>query len=38
MQVSVYDFQNKLTVFWQTYAQVLFLEVEDDAIYVLSAG
>lgn len=37
-QVSVYDFQNKLTVFWQTYPQVLFLEVEDDAIYLLTAG
>jgi len=36
--VSDYDFQNKLTVFWQTYPQVLFLEVEDDAIYLLTAG
>lgn len=37
MQVSIYDFANKLTVFSQAYPQVLFVEVEDDAIYVLAA-
>lgn len=35
MQVAIYDFANKLTVFCQTYPKVLFVEVEDDAIYIL---
>jgi len=34
-QLSVFDFANKLTVFWQSFSKVLFVEVEDDAIYVL---
>lgn len=37
MQVSIYDFQNRLTVFCQSYSQVLFVEVEEDAIYLLVA-
>ena len=37
MQVSIYDFQNRLTTFCQSFPQVLFVEVEDDAIYVLTA-
>ena len=37
MQVSIYDFQNRLTVYCQSFPQVLFVEVEEDAIYVLTA-
>lgn len=37
MQLSIYDFANKLTVFCQSYPQVLFVEVEEDAIYLLAA-
>jgi hypothetical protein len=37
-QVSVYDFQNKLVVYNQNYPAVLFMEVEDDAIYLLTEG
>lgn len=36
MQVSIYDFNNHLTVFCQSYPQVLFVEVEEDAIYILA--
>jgi hypothetical protein len=37
MQVMIYDFTNKLIVFCQSYPQVLFIEVEEDAIYLLVA-
>ena len=37
MQVSIYDFANRLTVYCQSFPQVLFVEVEDDAVYVLAA-
>ena len=33
--MSVYDFANKLIVFWQSFSKVLFVEVEEDAIYLL---
>ena len=37
MQLAIYDFANKLTVFCQSYPQVLFVEIEEDAIYLLAA-
>ena len=33
--MSIYDFANKLTVYCQTFSKVLFVEVEDDAVFVL---
>lgn len=36
MQVSIYDFANRLTTYCQSFPEVLFVEVEDDAIYVLT--
>jgi hypothetical protein len=34
-QLSIYDFANKLTVYCQTFSKVLFVEVEDDAVFLL---
>ena len=35
-QISIYDFNNQMTLYCQAYAQIPFVEVEDDAIYMLT--
>lgn len=37
-QLSIYDFNNQMTLFCQSYPQIPFVEVEDDAIYILTAN
>ena len=34
-QLSIYDFVNQMTLFCNSYTQILCAEVEDDAIYML---
>lgn len=35
-QISIYDFKNQMTLFCNSYNKILFVEVEEDAIYMLT--
>lgn len=35
-QLSIYDFMNKMTLFCQSFQEIIQVEVEEDAIYMLA--
>lgn len=37
-QISIYDFNNQMTLFCNPYTNILFVEVEEDAIYMLTSN
>lgn len=37
-QISIYDFSNQMTLFCNTYQSILFVEVEEDGIYMLTSN
>ena len=36
-QISIYDFTNQMTLYCVSYQRIHFVEVEDDAIYMLTS-